>query len=102
MRKKLPINILSHEEYLKGIQETDAVVVCMPTPDPEFPDDLQGECHDCGRAIYYRPYNEKATAKICIYCASKRTDEGKLDGDANISDKSIEEIEKVTGKKVMR
>lgn len=98
----MSIKILPHEEYLKGIQEKDAVLVCMPTPTPCFPDNLQGECHDCGTPIYYRPYNEKATVKLCTDCALKRTYERKLDEDANISNRSIDEIEKATGKKVKR
>ena len=98
----MAMKVMPHEEYLKGIQEKDAVVVCMPTPTPEFPDNLQGNCHDCGRVIYYRPYNEKATVKICIDCASKRMDEGKLDEDANISNRFIKEIKKVMGKKVRK
>jgi len=87
--------VLKHDKFLKEIQKPDAIVICMPIPTPEFPDNLQGECNDCGRPIYYRPYNEKATTKLCIDCGLKRTKKEKDLSKAKISEKAIEEIKDV-------
>ena len=66
------IKVLPRDQYLKEIQTEDTVLVCMPIPTPGFPDNLQGECDDCGADIYYRPYNNKATTKLCVKCMTKR------------------------------
>lgn len=66
------IDVIPHNEYLKGIEQKDAVLVCVTEPEPLFPDNLQGECSDCGTDIYYRPYNKDATAKVCVSCILKR------------------------------
>lgn len=63
---------IEHEEYLKKIQEDDAVLVCITYPLLGFDDNIAGVCGECGATIYYRPYNKKATKKICIDCAKKK------------------------------
>lgn len=99
--RKTNINILKHDKYLKEIQKPDAVVICMLTPTPEFPDNLQGECHDCKRPIYYRPYFEKATTKLCIGCGLKHTGQDGL-SEIKISEKAIEEIKDVIKKETRK
>ena len=98
----MSLEVLSHDEYLKGIKDPDALVVCMPTPTPEFPDNIQGECDFCGTDIYYRPYNQNAAKKACINCVLNLMKEGKLGRDASFSDRSIEEIEGVICKQVKK
>lgn len=73
------IKAIPHDQYLKGIQDKESVLICMDEPTPEFPDNLQGECDTCGCDIYYRPYNEKAHKKICVRCADKLIEEEKAD-----------------------
>jgi len=65
------IEFLGHKKYLEDIQLKDAVLICLEKPTPEFPDNLQGVCDDCGCDIYYRNYNEKANKKICTICGLK-------------------------------
>ena len=70
--KKYNIKTLPHDRYLKAIQEEDAVLACMDIPTLGFPDNLQGECTDCGKPIYYRPYNQPAKVKLCPKCFLSR------------------------------
>jgi len=60
---------MEHEEYLKNLQEPDAVLVCLKHKLPGFEDSIQDVCAKCGNTIYYRPYNKNATKKICTDCA---------------------------------
>ena len=76
--KECGIETLPHDEYLKEIQTDDAVLICMDIPTPEFPDNLQGECTDCSKPIYYRPYNQPIKVKLCPKCLLSRLEkEGK-------------------------
>ncbi len=65
------VTFLDHDKYLRHITNKDAVLICSAQPVKKFPDNLQGECAECGHPIYYRPYNQKATKKICETCWAK-------------------------------
>ena len=65
------INSLGHDKYLERIKAKDALLICVAYPPPDFPDNLQGECAECKCPIYYRPYNQEATKKVCEACAKK-------------------------------
>lgn len=60
------IKVLPHQEYLDALQEADAVLVCGP--ESHFDDDVKAQCQRCGRTVYHRPYNQRATLKVCIHC----------------------------------
>jgi len=62
---------LNHDKYLEGIKTPNALLICMAKPSYEFPDNLQGECAECKCQIYYRPYNQDATKKVCESCGIK-------------------------------
>ncbi len=59
--------VLGEPEYSE--QLPDATLVSGVAP--YFGDDLRGACGACGRRIYYRPYNQTAGLKICIFCFLK-------------------------------
>jgi len=65
------VKSLSHDKYLERIKSKDALLICSAIPTPEFPDNLQGECAECKCPIYYRPYNQNATKKVCEACGTK-------------------------------
>ena len=87
--KKPPIfkdvETMETDQYMNGIKKKNALLICMPIPTPGFPDNLQGECSDCGCDIYYRPYLEKASKKVCIRCGLKIIEEEEKHG----SDKKV-------------
>lgn len=63
------VKSIKHIKYLKQIKSKDALLICSALPTPEFPDNLQGECAECKCPIYYRPYNQNATKKVCEACS---------------------------------
>jgi hypothetical protein len=53
--------------------EQSDFVVCMlkgssMSVEAEFPDNLEGECSLCHRAIVFRPHAPKKPPKICLEC----------------------------------
>ncbi len=66
------MNVMEHEKWLKEIKKVDAVLVCMPSHKKTFDDDILDHCDKCKGKIHYRPYNKKATRKICIICANEQ------------------------------
>lgn len=72
------VKVLTHDKYLEGIKAKNALLICTPSPTPEFPDNLQGECAECGCQIYYRPYNQDATKKVCESCGVMLIEKEKL------------------------
>jgi len=68
----MTIKVIPHKEYLKKIQEEDSILVCLKGSCKIFHDNIEGTCADCGCKIHYRHYNDKATIKLCLDCASKR------------------------------
>jgi len=62
--------VLPHDEYLEGLKAGHPLV-CMRVADmpQSFLDNKIGECVLCSQKIWYRPYNEIATNKICAHCA---------------------------------
>ncbi len=67
---------------IKGIQcqivspedaEKSDFVVCAPETVPlYFPDNLTGECADCGDPIQWRPHAPRTPPKICMRCMEIR------------------------------
>ena len=62
------VKTMYHGDYLEEIKKEKAVLICSSKPVSVFPDNLQGECDECGCAIYYRPYNQDAAKKVCERC----------------------------------
>jgi hypothetical protein len=62
------VTSIDHAKYLEEIKAKDALLVCTAAPTPEFPDNIQGECSECHCDIYYRPYNQNVTKKVCESC----------------------------------
>jgi len=81
------VQMIGHKKYLKGIKAKDALLICIASPIPEFPDNLQGECAECGCPIYYRPYNQEATKKVCESCGIKIIEKEKKENDEKATDK---------------
>jgi hypothetical protein len=55
-------------------EEAD-VVVCMRVSEGDpfrFDDNVFGRCADCKHAIFWRPYNPKKPAYVCVHCALDR------------------------------
>lgn len=88
---KLPkfkdVTSLDHDKYLKHIKSKDALLICSASPIPSFPDNLQGECAECGQPIYYRPYNQTATKKVCEMCGVMLIEKEKKNNEMEIQQK---------------
>lgn len=68
--KRPPFKIVSDAQA-----ELADFVVCMRVADGNafrFSDNVFGKCADCGHAIFWRPYNPKKPAYICVHCALDR------------------------------
>lgn len=63
-RKTRGIKVVS-----KAKAEEAAYVVCAAWDGPTyFPNDLKGECSDCGKAVRFRPHAPKKPLRLCMEC----------------------------------
>jgi len=62
------IEIIKHEEYLKGLPNTIVMCTRYYGGTPLFPDDEIRECNRCGHKITVRPYNLIAKELVCTEC----------------------------------
>lgn len=63
------MKIIPHNKYLKEIEKPDAILACSDKS--MFDDNIEGNCDECSEPIVYRPYNKKATKKVCLDCSLK-------------------------------
>ena len=47
-------------------------MICVCADHTYFMDDVDSCCHDCGAAIYHRPWQPFEARKVCIPCVSSR------------------------------
>lgn len=52
------------------MSDSQDVLVCSPRG--FFPDDVHGECADCGAAVVWRPYAPADLRRVCIPCCLER------------------------------
>lgn len=74
--RELGVKVVSSAEA----DDTCDMVVCVSGQRYYFADNVFTVCDDCGGSIQHRPYAPKKPPKLCFKCATKRIDEGKLDG----------------------
>lgn len=65
----MTIKILEHKQYMKAIQDPEAVLVASTVS--YFENDISRICPECQRPVYLRPYNAKANKIICLICFLK-------------------------------
>lgn len=69
---KIKFDVVSDDiafaELAKGAPLVCSRVEGHEVPVGIFADNKIGECVACGVKIYYRPYNELATRKMCLEC----------------------------------
>lgn len=68
------IKVASNEDYIRDLK-AGAPLICMRVedmPSTSFPDNKVAHCALCDMPIWYRPYNEEATNKICNHCWSSQ------------------------------
>lgn len=66
------VDVVDDETAFKHMSEGHPLVCCRVEDsgplEPRFADNRIGRCAMCEKEIYYRPYNECATVKLCMYC----------------------------------
>lgn len=58
------VKVLPHDQYMERLPGT----ICVCASERCFPDDIDGTCGLCGKAIVYRPYNKGAKQHVCMQC----------------------------------
>ncbi len=59
-----------YKEAEEGIRKAN-LDYCVCNDLSYFDDDVQTECHKCGKPIVHRPYIPKELSKVCIECMNK-------------------------------
>lgn len=65
-------------EFTPDWREAEFCVCVLADAETPFTDNDHGVCHDCGKAVQYRPYVPAATKKLCIECFTIRVNAGSL------------------------
>ena len=69
------------------------VLICAETGN--YPDDVPGECNECGKKIVYRPHAPKDVLRLCLGCGLSEMVAARMRGEPvnmGVTAKTLEEV----------
>lgn len=80
--------------------EDKTVVICAEVGSSKFTDNIDGECHECGAPIAWRPHVPEPSIKLCIPCGFASMNEAEAAGEEiemATNPEQVAEIEAIFG-----